>query len=151
VLVLSAYFSKYFIIEVDKKIEIQVINFLVKKIPELLGIYIFGSYVGNTMTTESDIDIAFLSFQKISPVDKWKIQENLASKLGRNVDLVDLKDASVVLRSEIIENGIRIFTGNAYECDNFEVTTYSMYADLNESRIHILNDFKEKYGRNPIK
>jgi predicted nucleotidyltransferase len=120
-------------------------------IPGLLGIYIFGSYANNTMTSESDIDIAFLSFQKISPVDKWKIQENLASELSRNVDLVDLKDASVVLRSEVIENGIRIYTANTYECDNFEVTTYSMYADLNESRIHILNDLKAKYGRNSTK
>lgn len=135
----------------NKQIEIQVIDLLKKMIPELMGIYIFGSYANNTMTSESDIDIAFLSFQKISPVDKWKIQENLASKLNINVDLVDMKDASVILRSEIIDNGIRIYTKDTFECDNFEVTSYSMYADLNESRIHILNDFKEKYGRNPNK
>lgn len=133
----------------NKEIEKQVVDLLIKKIPDLQGIYIFGSYVSKTMTLESDIDIAFLSFKKISPVEKWKIQEELASILNINIDLVDLKDASVVLRSEVIENGIRIFSGDAYECDNFEVTTYSMYADLNESRIHILNDFKEKYGRNP--
>jgi hypothetical protein len=29
------------------------------------------------------------------------------------------------------------------------LVTYSMYADLNESRRNILNDIKEKYGRNP--
>ena len=135
----------------NKEIEKQVVDLLIKKIPDLQGIYIFGSYVNKTMTSESDIDIAFLSFKKISPVEKWKIQEELASILNINIDLVDLKDASVVLRSEVIENGIRIFSGDAFECNNFEVTTYSMYADLNESRIHILNDFKEKNGRNPNK
>jgi len=100
---------------------------------------------------ESDIDVAFLSFQKLLPVKKWKIQEGLASLLDRDIDLVDLKNATVVLRAEIVENGIRIYTGNKFECDNFEVTTYSMYADLNESRIHILNDLKEKYGRDSDK
>ena len=132
----------------EKKTEILITEFLKDQIPGLIAIYIFGSMADNSSTPESDIDIAFLTFQKVSAVEKWKIQEELASILNFDVDLVDLKDASVVLRSEIIENGIRIFTGNAYECDNFEVTTYSMYADLNESRIDILNDFKEKYGRN---
>jgi hypothetical protein len=31
------------------------------------------------------------------------------------------------------------------------LVTYSMYADLNESRMYILQDIKEKYGRNPDK
>lgn len=147
---LSAYFCRN-TITLNKQIEIQISNYLKKHIPELLGIYVFGSYVSNSMMSESDIDIAFLSFQKIPPVKKWKIQEGLASLLDRDIDLVDLKDATVVLRAEIVENGKRIYAGNEFDCDNFEVTTYSMYADLNESRIHILNDLKEKYGRNTDK
>jgi predicted nucleotidyltransferase len=133
---------------VIKEIEKQIVDFLIKKIPELQGIYIFGSYVNKTITSKSDVDIAFLSFKKISVVEKWKIQEELASILNVNVYLVDLKDASLVLRSEIIENGERIYTADAFECDNFEVTTYSLYSDLNESRMHIINDLKAKYGRN---
>lgn len=121
------------------------------KIPGLLGIYIFGSFANNRLTPESDIDIAFLTWEKISAVEKWKIQEELASLLDIDIDLVDLKDASVVLRAEVVENGERIYTENEYECDNFEVTTYSMYADLNETRKDILNEYKEKYGRNSDK
>lgn len=45
------------------------------------------------MRADSDIDIGFLTTSKIKPVKKWKIQERLASKLNRDVDLVDLKDA----------------------------------------------------------
>lgn len=33
------------------------------------------------------------------------------------------------------------------ECDNFEVTTYLMYADLNETRKDILNDDKKIWTR----
>ena len=135
----------------NKKTEYTITEFLKNNIPGLLGIYIYGSFAENRVTPESDIDIAFLTWNKISAVEKWKIQEKLASLLDIDVDLVDLKDASVVLRAEVVENGRRIYTENEYECDNFEVTTYSMYADLNETRKDILNDMKEKYGRNSDK
>jgi predicted nucleotidyltransferase len=126
-----------------KETEKKIAEFLKKKIPELLGIYIYGSFAENRLTPDSDIDIAFLTWKKISAVEKWKIQEELASLLDIDIDLVDLKDASVVLRAEVVENGTRIYTKNEYECDNFEVTTYSMYADLNETRKDILNDIEE--------
>ena len=134
-----------------KKTEQKITEFLKKKIPGLLGIYIFGSFADDRLKPESDIDIAFLTWEKISAVEKWKIQEELASLLDIDIDLVDLKDASVVLRAEVVENGTRIYTENEYDCDNFEVTTYSMYADLNETRKDILNDIEEKYGRNSDK
>ena len=134
-----------------KQTEKKITEFLKKKIPGLLGVYIYGSFAENRLRPDSDIDIAFLTWEKISAVEKWKIQEELASLLVIDIDLVDLKDASVVLRAEVVENGTRIYTENEYECDNFEVTTYSMYADLNETRKDILNDIEEKYGRNSDK
>jgi len=122
-------------------------SFLQKKIQDLSGIYLFGSFVNEQATPESDMDIAFLTRQKISPIKKWEIQEELASLIGKDIDLIDIKNSSVILRTEIIENGKRIFEGNRLECELFEMTTYSMYSDLNEARIEILNDLKEKYGR----
>lgn len=135
----------------DKKSEIRIVEFLRQKIKNLSGLYLFGSYATEMHTSRSDLDIAFLTSEKISAVDRWKIQEELASLIDIDIDLVDLKEASVILRAEVVENGKRIYTENAYECDNFEMVTYSMYADLNESRMDILNDMKEKYGRNPYK
>lgn len=67
------------------------------RISKLICIYVFGSYADDTATWESDIDMAFLSFEKITLVEKWKIQEELASTLDNDIDLVDLKDATVVL------------------------------------------------------
>lgn len=146
-MILSAYFCKNNQIELNKQIEIQIIDLLKERIPALLGIYIFGSYANNSMTRESDIDIAFLTYQKISPVEKWKIQEELASILIQDVDLIDLKDATTILRTEVVEKGKLIFSGDSYQVNHFEMTTYSMYADLNESRQDILTDYNEKYGR----
>ncbi len=146
-IIIYTYFCKNNYNELNKQIEIQIIDVLKEMIPGLFGIYIFGSYTNNTMTSESDIDIAFLTFQKISPVEKWKIQEELASILIQDVDLVDLKDASTILRTEVVEKGKLIFSGDLYKVNHFEMTTYSMYADLNESRQDILTDYNEKYGR----
>ena len=64
----------------EKKVEISITEFLKDQIPGLIAIYIFGSMADNSTTPESDIDIAFLTFRKISAVEKWKIQEELASK-----------------------------------------------------------------------
>lgn len=133
----------------SEKLKNIIIDFLSGKIPNLDGIYIYGSFASNKQTPKSDIDIAFLSETKIDSYEKWKNQEKLAVLLDRDVDLVDLKDASVVLRIEVVNNGILILEKNKYKIDSFEMTTYSMYADLNETRIDILNDFKNRYGRNP--
>ncbi|WP_372949098.1 type VII toxin-antitoxin system MntA family adenylyltransferase antitoxin, partial [Mariniphaga sp.] len=129
----------------DKQSEIKIVDFLRKKIKNLFGLYLFGSYATEMHTSSSDLDIAFLTSEKISAAERWKIQEELASLIDIDIDLdlVDLKEASVILRTEVVENGKLIYTGSAYECDSFEMVTYSMYAVLNESRMYILQDIKK--------
>jgi len=46
-----------------KKTEQKITEFLKKKIPGLLGIYIFGSFADDRLRPESDIDIAFLTWE----------------------------------------------------------------------------------------
>lgn len=128
-----------------------IIEFLQQQIPHVFAIYIYGSYANNTAHVNSDIDIAFLTQEKISAVQKWRIQEGLAAIVDKDVDLVDLKDASTVLRKEVVEKGKLIYSSDKYKTESFEMTTLSMYIDLNETRKHILNDYKEKYGRNSDK
>ena len=136
---------------INKETEIQIINFLKSKISGLNGIYLYGSYAQNQANRESDIDLAFLTEEKIKAVEKWKIQEELASLLDNDVDLVDLKEASVVLRKEIVEKGRLLAVFDHYKIQYFEMTTISMYMDLNETRKHILKDYEEKYGRDSDK
>ena len=130
-----------------RHIEIKIIDFIRKKISDVISIYIFGSFAANQETPSSDLDIAYFASKKTNSVKKWEIQEELASLLDIDVDLVDLQEASVILRTEVIEKGKLIFNNDKYKTDYFEMTTYSMYADLNESRVDILNDYKTEYGR----
>jgi len=54
-----------------------------------------------------------------------------------------LKDANVVLRKEIVEKGKLLYSSDQYKTESFEMTTLSMYLDLNETRKNILNDYKQ--------
>jgi predicted nucleotidyltransferase len=124
-----------------------IIDFLQKHIAGVYAVYLYGSFANGVATAESDVDLAFLSEAHITNVAKWKIQEKLAAALNIDVDLVNLKDASVVLRKEIVEKGQLLYSSDRYKTESFEMTTLSMYLDLNETRKDILNDYKEKYGR----
>nr|WP_321358042.1 nucleotidyltransferase domain-containing protein [uncultured Draconibacterium sp.] len=128
-----------------------IIEFLQKHLTGVYALYLYGSFASGVATTESDVDLAFLSDEQISNVDKWKVQEKLAAELNKDVDLVNLKDASTVLRKEIVEKGNLLYSSDRYKTESFEMTTLSMYMDLNESRKDILNDYKEEYGRDTSK
>ena len=126
----------------------DIITILKRELPKILAIYLYGSHATDSIHPNSDVDIAFLSEVKTDPVKRWNIQELIAAKLDIDVDLVDLTEATTVLKKEIVEKGILLYSADKNKTAQFEMTTFSMYMDLNESRKHILNDINEKYGRN---
>lgn len=113
-----------------------IIDFLKQKVnPEL--IYIFGSYANNNERQNSDIDIALLSDNKIDRYQLFLLAEKLADKLKKEVDLIDIKQASTVFKTQIIQ-GKLIYNDNNYKKMNFELKTLKEYARLNEEREEIL-------------
>jgi len=90
----------------NQTIKELIIDFLTDDNPDIELIIIFGSLVNNTYFHEkSDIDIAFLSFSGMSNIERWNIQEKLASKLDIDIDLVDMYHCDDVLRFEITHKG----------------------------------------------
>jgi uncharacterized protein len=102
-------------------------------------IYLFGSYGGPAQHPESDIDIAFLAAEPPNAVRCFEIANRLADRLGRSVDLIDLKQASTVLAKEVLRTGTAIFIGDSRAHQEFEMLALSNYARLNEERQPILN------------
>lgn len=70
----------------------------------------------------------------------WKLSQQLAAKLPREVDLVDLASAFTVLQARIIASGERLWCACASGCDLYEAYVLSAYARLNEERRYILED-----------
>jgi len=108
--------------------------------PEVRLVYLFGSQADGSAVPSSDIDIAVLLEKKLDPVARFDLEQTLAIKLDKDVDLVDLLTASTVLQNQVIMNGELLF-GSESEQVKFEMQIMSMYQHLNEERADILQEY----------
>lgn len=97
-------------------------------------IYLFGSHGTPAEHPASDIDIAFLPTTPVDRVQCFQVSCDLAEKLGRDVDLVDLSQASTVMAKEVLRTGAPIAIKDPLHYRKFEMLTLSDYARLNEER-----------------
>ena len=117
-------------------------NCLIEKLAVYL-IIIFGSYAKATDLEDSDLDIAFLSAKKFATYDIFMISQQLAEKLQREVDLVDLTQASTVFQMQILSTGQVVYNADEKKRVLFNMLTYKKYAKLSEERQKILDKIQE--------
>jgi|WetSurMetagenome_2_1015567.scaffolds.fasta_scaffold975254_1 uncharacterized protein len=110
------------------------------RLPGLAAVYLFGSQARQDAGPDSDIDLAVLTLDNLGQVERWKLQEDLAAQVHRNVDLVDLRHASTVMRVQVLRDGRLLADVRPSVRANFEASALSAYARLNEERRGILND-----------
>ena len=125
-------------------------SLLEARVPGLVALYRFGSSVEGGLRPDSDLDYAVLARNRLDPVQRFEIQEDLASCLRRPVDLVDLRSASTVLRAQVISRGVALVVRDPAEAERFEIAAYAAYARLNEERREILARIAREgtvYGR----
>lgn len=119
-------------------------------VPGVVAIYQFGSTVQGNEHTDSDLDIAVLAQSALDSLDRWRLQEDLAAEMGRDIDLVDLRSASTVMRAQVLDRVIVLAEMDRTARQQFEMQTCSAYALLNEERAGILEDVQARgrvYGR----
>lgn len=68
----------------------------------------------------------------------FEVANLLSQELGRDVDLVDIRSSSTVMRKEIFRTGILLLDPMPMRRMEFEMHTLSDYARLNEERKSIL-------------
>lgn len=107
-------------------------------VPDVIAVYRFGSTAGGTVHRGSDVDLAILAPAPLDPVRRFDLQERIAARLGRDVDLVDLRSASTVMRMQVISSGRSLASYDDAAQGAFEDHTFSAYARLNEERRQIL-------------
>lgn len=122
----------------------QIAAFLRDAMPGLIAVYRFGSTAGGQTHAESDVDIAFLAAVPVEAVARFERQEQLAARLQRDVDLVDLSRASTVMRMQVISTGSLLAAFDPAAQERFEDLTYSAYARLNEERREILEQIRRE-------
>jgi uncharacterized protein len=109
-----------------------------KSAPGLIAVYRFGSQVTGTARPDSDIDLAVLTHDPIPTMRRFELAQDLAAQLHRDVDLVDLRTASTVMRMQVLLTGTCLDAPDEPARREFEMYTYSDYARLNEERREIL-------------
>ncbi len=120
------------------------LSFLKKEIPNLQAVYAFGSIESEYFANESDLDLAIKLEKPLENTQRWKLQESLASRLKRNVDLVDMNSASLVFQFEILSTGRRLYCIEKNLIESYETLVYSRYLDFNQIRKPILDAIRER-------
>ncbi len=101
-------------------------------------VLLFGSGARNELRPDSDLDLAFLSEVEKDRYTVFMIAQELAGELGRDVDLIDLKKASTVMKAQIAGNGQLLYAKDPLRYRMFTMAAFKEYALLNEERQNII-------------
>ena len=115
-----------------------------KSAPSLIALYRFGSQAKGTARPDSDIDLAILARDPIPNIRRFEIAQELAAQLHLDVDLVDLRTASTVMRMQVLSTGTCLDAPDEPAHREFEMYAYSDYARLNEERREIVKGITER-------
>lgn len=117
----------------EQEAETLVCTELQNAFPNALGIYAFGSRVQGTANTQSDLDLAVLVAGYADPLQLFEMANQLADKLGYEVDLLDLRAASTVMQYQVITTGRRLWAKDN-QADLFDIRVTKEKWDLDELR-----------------
>jgi predicted nucleotidyltransferase len=122
----------------------NIIGLLCERLPKVVAIYSFGSSGTPYERKDSDVDLAVLPQDPVDSAYLWEVAQEVAKEVGKNVDLVDLLQASTVMRSQVLVAAKRLYCRDRLACESFEDYVYASYARLNEERRDILADIKQR-------
>ena len=111
--------------------------------PDTQAVYLYGTWGTEYQRPGSDLDIAvLLPHATARSVDFWdwcrlSVVVSSAAKVER-ADLINLHQASTILRKEIIAAERRIYCVDKNAADEFEMLTLSFYQQLNRERREIV-------------
>lgn len=121
----------------------SITDLLANALPSLQALYLFGSQVTGEASRDSDVDLAVLLPEPLSTEQRWQLSNALADRLGKAVDLIDLRQASTVMQQQVLSEGLRLWQrGN--DSDEFELTVQSEYWDLTIQRRELIADIQHR-------
>jgi predicted nucleotidyltransferase len=120
------------------------------RFPGAYGAYLFGSAASGQLRPESDLDVAILRVNPLSPDEVLELKSFISQKFRRDSDILDLYRVDSVTAAQVVTTGFEILSLNPFKMAEFETMALSRYALLNEERREILKDIEATgtvYGR----
>ena len=109
----------------------------------VLAAYAYGSRVAGRPLPGSDLDVGYYTFgyrrrEGLLAREEMRIASLLSDAIGAEVDLRNLADAPLELRGRVLEEGLRIFSGDDVERVDLERDLLGRYHDYKEEfrRMH---------------
>ena len=96
-----------------------------KSVPSLIALYRFGSQAKGLARAESDLDLAVLACDPIPAMRRFELAQELAIQLHRDVDLIDLRTASAVMRMQVLSTGTCLDAPDEPARHEFEMYAYA--------------------------
>jgi predicted nucleotidyltransferase len=110
-------------------------------LPDTWAIYVYGSFASGDEWPQSDLDLAVLPPPERSVPDLLGLIGEVAARIGRDVDLVDLRRVGDVIRREVLEHGRPIYVSEPARVLSWEASAMSRYARHREEIREILEEF----------
>lgn len=104
------------------------------RFPEVFGIWLFGSLVRGTARADSDIDLAIAAATPLDPVRVFDLGLELGSIASRDVDLVDLRRSSLLLRHVVLTEGRLLHAADPAACMAFAADTAALWCSLQDEQ-----------------
>jgi len=111
----------------------------------VLAAYAFGSRVAGTARPGSDLDVGYYldgyrERARLSIEQEMRLASRLSRAVGVDVDLRNLGQAPLELRGRVLEEGLRIYSGNAVARVTLERELLGQYHDYKETfrRMHAI-------------
>jgi uncharacterized protein len=92
--------------------------------------FLFGSSVSRGVDGAEDVDVAVGFTRPLGLLEQGTLATALEQVAEREVDLVDLDDASTLLRWEVVRTGIPLFARDRAELVEFRARVPLEYFDL---------------------
>jgi predicted nucleotidyltransferase len=116
---------------------------LLAAFPSAWAIYVYGSFARSDDISSSDIDLALLLPPDEHIGDLLGLLSDLSAHVHREVDLVDLRRSSDVLRREVLADGLQIYVARPDEVLEWEGMALSRYQRYREEVRDLLDDFRK--------
>jgi predicted nucleotidyltransferase len=120
---------------------------LCASLPDAWAFYVHGSFARGDEWPSSDLDLAVLLPPGQRIPDKLGLRAIISGQVGREVDIVDLREASLDLIKDLLLDGRPLFIRRKADTLGWEAERMTDYADFNPRRAGIL----ARYMREPLR
>jgi predicted nucleotidyltransferase len=114
---------------------------LLAALPDAWAIYVYGSFARGEEWPQSDLDLAVLLPPERDISDLLQLVADVSARVGREVDVVNLRRVGDVLSCEVLDKGRAIYVSQPDSVLAWEALAMSRYARHREEIRGILGDF----------